>query len=129
MVQVNPSETFEAAGQFFIYHDFTVRLLKEVVAQRLRFVSLAGVNFGYHRYNYELFLDIIRPHLKLARSVAELRAALQPEDIQDAPTAEDVARSLVELQRKRAGAKQTVAPPIPLNAAGHPAFFGETPDG
>jgi hypothetical protein len=129
MVQVNPSETFEAAGQFFIYHDFTVRLLKDVVAQRLRFVSLAGVNFGYNRYNYELFLDIIRPHLKLARSVAELRASLQPETIQDAPTAEDVARSLVELQRKRAEAKQAVAAPIPLNAAGRPAFFAETPDG
>jgi hypothetical protein len=101
MVQVNPSEKDKPAGQFFIYHDFTVQLLKDVVAQRLRFVSLAGVNFGYNRYNYELFLELLRPHLKLARSVSELRAALQPEVTQNAPTAEDVARSLVELKRKR----------------------------
>ncbi len=129
MVQVNPSEKLKEAGQFFIYHDFTVKLLKDVVRQRVRFVSLAGVNFGYRRYNYELFLNVIRPHLKLARSLDEVRAALVLEAPRDAPSIDDVTASLLELARKQAEERIRREPPIPLNRVGRPAYFGDTNGG
>ncbi len=129
MVQVNPSEKLKEGGQFFIYHDFTVKLLKDVVHHRVRFISLAGVNFGYQRYNYELFLDVIRPHLKLARSVAELRRELVMKPPSQGPSTADVADSLVKLARKRAEEQIRNEPPVPLNPSGRPAYFGETADG
>lgn len=129
MVQINPSEEPGPAGQFFIYHDRTVKKLKDVVDARVRFVSLAGVDYGYNRYNYDLFLNVIRPHLALARSLDEVRAAIAPEAFADAPTADEVAAHLVGLAREQAEEKIKQEPPGPLNAAGKPAWFGETPDG
>jgi hypothetical protein len=72
MVQINPSEMEKTAGQFFIYHKETVASLQEIVKKKVRFVSLAGVNFGYSRYNYDLFLEVIRPHLALAPNLEVL---------------------------------------------------------
>lgn len=129
MVQINPSETFEEAGQFFIYHDITVRQLKDVVAQRLRFVSLAGVNYGYNRTNYEQFLEVLRPHLKLARTLDEVRAALDTTPPPAKPSAEEVAKALVEIARQSAAKVLESEPVPPLNPAGRPAWFGETSDG
>jgi len=125
MVQVNPSETADTAGQFFIYHEKTVAFLKDVVRRRVRYLSLAGVNFGYARYNYELFLEIIRPHLDLARSVEALREGIQRDEIQSPATREEVRDWLL---REREKARQARAePPIPVNAAGRPAYFAEAP--
>jgi hypothetical protein len=76
MVQINPQEFQPEAGQFFVYHDRTVKILKEVVAKKVTLLSIAGVNYGYSHYNYDLFLDLIRPHLNLVRAVPELRAGL-----------------------------------------------------
>ena len=76
MVQVNPQEFQPDDGQFFVFHDRTVRILKDVMARRVSLISIAGVNYGYNFYNYDLFLDIVRPHLELVRNVAELRSAL-----------------------------------------------------
>lgn len=80
MVQINPSELARPAGQFFIYHDETVAFLQDVVKKRVRYLSLAGVNFGYNRYNYDLFLEIVRPHLALAPNMEALRKTLLPDD-------------------------------------------------
>lgn len=129
MVQINPSETFEAAGQFFIYHDITVRQLKDVVAQRLRFVSLAGVNYGYNRTNYEQFLEVLRPHLKLARTLEEVRSALDTTPPPAKPSAEEVAAALIERARQAAAEALEREPVPPLNPAGRPVWFGETSDG
>jgi hypothetical protein len=111
MVQINPSETAEKGGQFFIFHDKTVAFLQDAVQKRIRYISLAGVNFGYSRYNYDLFLQVIRPHLKLARGVEELRKSILPDAIGETVTKSDVKRLLSG---------------IPLNPAGRPAIFGET---
>lgn len=77
MVQINPQEFQPEKGQFFVFHDRTVEILKDVVAKRVHLLSIAGVNYGYSFYNYDLFLDILRPHLNLAKDVAELRAVLK----------------------------------------------------
>lgn len=129
MVQINPSETFEEAGQFFIYHDITVRQLRDVAAQRLRFVSLAGVNYGFNRTNYEQFLEVLRPHLNLARTLEEVREALDMTPPPTKPSVEEVAAALVERARKSAEEQIRREPAAPLNKAGRPAWFGETPDG
>jgi len=102
MVQINPSETAEKGGQFFIYHERTVKWLKDVVRHRVRYLSLAGVNFGYSRYNYGLFLEIIRPHLNLAKTLSEIRSSLRPDQIKQKATKENVRRWLLGL-RKNAG--------------------------
>lgn len=100
MVQINPSEMEKPAGQFFIYHKETVASLQEIVRKKVRFVSLAGVNFGYSRYNYDLFLEVIRPHLALAPDLAALRKSLQPDEVTGSTTKADVAKWLSELQKK-----------------------------
>jgi len=123
MVQINPSEIAGAAGQFFIYHDKTVAFLKDAMGKRVRYLSLAGVNFGYNRYNYDLFLDVVRPHLDLAPDVAGLRQSIVPDRIVEPASKEDVAGWLSERGREARG-----EPPVPLNSAGRPAFFSETPE-
>ncbi len=125
MVQINPCELEKGAGQFFIYHDQTVRFLKDIVKARVPYVSLAGVNFGYNRYNYDLFLDILRPHLALAKDLDFLRATIVPDEIADPATKEEVAARCLELRAARDAEKD---PPVPANAAGAPAFFAECPD-
>ncbi|HOW71181.1 MAG TPA: hypothetical protein PKY77_11315 [Phycisphaerae bacterium] len=100
MVQINPSEMEKPAGQFFIYHDKTVAFLQDVVRKRVRYVSLAGVNFGYSRYNYDLFLEVIRPHLALAPDVETLRRTLQPDQVAEPATKDDVRKWLIEQAKK-----------------------------
>jgi hypothetical protein len=127
MVQINPSETWETAGQFFIYHDKTVASLKDAVEKRVRYISLAGVNFGYSRYNYDLFLEVIRPHLNLAADVQTLRKSLVPDQIADPATPEEVKAWLLEQQARIKKARAEL--PMPLNVAGRPAFFGSASEG
>lgn len=127
MVQINPSETEDTAGQFFIYHDKTVAFLQDAVRERVRYLSLGGVNFGYSRYNYDLFLDVIRPHLALARDPEALRASIRPDAIVAPATREDVRAWLLEQKRKTAEERRD--PPIPRNPAGRPACFGEAREG
>ncbi len=79
MVQINPSEIMGRGGQFFIYYPETVSFLKDVVNKRVRYLSLAGVNFGYNRYDYDLFLEVVRPHLDLAPNLEALRKTLLPD--------------------------------------------------
>jgi hypothetical protein len=100
MVQINPSELEKPAGQFFIYHRETVASLQEVVRKQVRYVSLAGVNFGYSRYNYDLFLDVIRPHLALAPDLETLRKSLRPDEITGTTTKDDVAKWLAGLKQE-----------------------------
>lgn len=127
MVQINPSETAERAGQFFIYHEKTVDFLQDAVRKRVRYLSLAGVNFGYSRYNYDLFLEVVRPHLRLARNLGELRRSVVRDAIPEPATKSDVRKWLLEERRK--AAKSRREPPLPLNKAGRPAFFGAAPQG
>jgi len=119
-VQINPSESAETGGQFFIYHDKTVHFLKDVVKKRVRYLSLAGVNFGYSRYNYDLFLEVIRPHLKLARDLQELTAAIVPDRIAKPATEQEVRAWLLGKQKE----KRLADPPVPLNPAGRPLCTG-----
>ncbi|MCC6344658.1 MAG: hypothetical protein IT166_20830 [Bryobacterales bacterium] len=77
MVQINPQEYVPENGQFFVYHDRTVKMLKDVVTKKVSLLSIAGVNYGYQFYNYDLFLDILRPHVNLAGTVAGLRAGVK----------------------------------------------------
>lgn len=125
MVQINPSEIEGKAGQFFVYHDKTVDFLKDAVRKKVRYLSLAGVNFGYSRYNYDLFLEVIRPHLGLARNVKELRASLRTDEIIDIVSKDDVAAALRE-EKMTLLRKRWENQPLPLNKAGRPAVFGET---
>jgi len=127
MVQINPSETAEHGGQFFVYHEKTVTFLEDVVAKRVRYLSLAGVNFGYSRYNYDLFLEIVRPHLKLARTVRQLRAGIVPDQIVNPATEQEVRTGLCK-KRAALDARER-DPPIPRNAAGRPACSGVAPAG
>ncbi len=101
MVQINPQEFQPEDGQFFVYHDRTVKLLKDVVAKKVGLLSIAGVNYGYNFYNYDLFLDILRPHLNLAKSVEELRSVLGENRPTRAITKDDVRAEEAETQRQQ----------------------------
>jgi hypothetical protein len=102
MVQINPQEFQPDDGQFFVFHDRTVKILKEVVAKKVPLLSISGVNYGYSHYNYDLFLDILRPHLNLVRTVPELRAVLGKNRPVNKAAPADVRAEELETQRKRA---------------------------
>jgi hypothetical protein len=102
MVQINPCEVGPGACHLFLYCDDTVKSLKDVVKKRVRYLSLAGVNYAYNRTDFDHFLDVVRPHLALARDVASLRRAIVPDEITAPATKEDVrARHLKELEQKK----------------------------
>lgn len=101
MVQINPSEIEGAAGQFFIYHDKTVAWLQDVVRRRVCYLSLAGVNYGYSRYNYDLFLDVIRPHLALKPNLQAVRETLRPDRMTEPTTKDDVRAWLLEQAKNK----------------------------
>ena len=101
MVQINPQEFQPEAGQFFVYHDRTVKILKDVVTKKVGLLSIAGVNHGYNFYNYDLFLDILRPHLKLVRDVPELRAVLGKNRPTKKPTKAEVRADELDAQQKK----------------------------
>ncbi|MBN2131128.1 MAG: hypothetical protein JW741_16630 [Sedimentisphaerales bacterium] len=102
MVQINPCELFGPAGQYFIYHQETVTFLKNIRDKRVRYLSLAGVNMGYCRRNYDLFLDVVRPHLRLVRDIPELRRTVLRDEIVDPPTKEEVKAQMVAQNEERA---------------------------
>jgi hypothetical protein len=102
MVQVNPCELFGPAGQYFIYHQETVTFLKNICDKRVRYISLAGVNMGYCRRNFDLFLDILRPHLNLVKDIPELRRTVTPDEIVDPPTKEQVKAQMTAENEERA---------------------------
>ena len=94
MVQINPCEAGTGIGcHLFLYFDDTVNSLKEIVKLRVRYVSLAGVNYAYSRRDFDLFLDVIRPHLKLAKDIESLRKSIVPDEIKQPATKEDVRAS------------------------------------
>ena len=70
--------------------------LNKLYLEKVRYVSLAGVNFGYSRYNYDLFLEVLRPHLALAPDLATLRKTLEPDAVTEPATMDDVRKWLAE---------------------------------
>jgi hexosaminidase len=128
MVQINPSEAGPAA-HLFLYHDKTVDALEDAVHKRVRYLSLAGVNYGYNRGNYDLFLEVIRPHLRLAPDVASLRRSSVPDQIGAPVSSEQVKAAMIGDRVKIEEEKVLTEGPLPRNQAGRPAFFGQAPDG
>ena len=90
MVQVNPQEFRPEKGQFFVFHDRTVKILRDVVEREVPLLSIAGVNHGYNHYNYDLFLDIVRPHLNLLKNVSELQSLLEDNKPKESATKQEV---------------------------------------
>jgi hypothetical protein len=130
MVQINPSEVgANAAAHLFLYHDRTVAALKDVARRRVRYVSLAGVNYGYSRRNYDMFLEVIRPHLRLAPDLASLRGSLVPDQVREPVTKERVKAAIIGDRLKSEEAEVAAEGPIPRTAGGPPAFFGQAPEG
>jgi hypothetical protein len=102
MVQINPCEVGPGGCHLFLYFDDTVKSLKDVVKKRVPYLSLAGVNYAYNRTDFDHFLDVVRPHLALARDVASLRRAIVPDEIAEPATKEDVkAQHLKEWEQKQ----------------------------
>lgn len=99
MVQINPCEAVRAGAHFFLYYDKTVASLKDVVGKRVRYLSLAGVNYAYSRRDFDLFLDVVRPHLSLAPDVASLRKSIVPDEVSKPASKEEVRAQLL---RRRA---------------------------
>jgi len=128
MVQINPCEAGPAA-HLFLYHDKTVAALKDVIRQRVRYLSLAGVNYGYNRRSYELFLEVIRPHLRLAPDVPSLRRSIIPDEVSRPASKKQVLADLIGARVRREREAARAEGPIPVNGAGRPAFFGEVPEG
>ena len=130
MVQINPCEVgANSAAHLFLYHDRTVAALKDAVRKRVRYLSLAGVNYGYSRRNYDLFLEVIRPHLRLAPDLASLRRSIVPDEIREPVTKEQVKAAIIGDRLKNEEAEVAAEGPIPPNRAGRPAFFGQAPEG
>ena len=91
MVQINPCESgFGVGCHLFLYFDDTVRSLKDVVAKRVRYLSLAGVNYAYSRRDFDLFLQVVRPHLNLTKDVNSLRRSIVSDAITDPASKDDV---------------------------------------
>jgi hypothetical protein len=90
MVQINPCEAGRGTGcHLFLYFDATVNSLKEVVAKRVCYLSLAGANYAYNRRDFDLFLEVIRPHLRLAADMNSLRKSIVPDEIGRPATKEE----------------------------------------
>ena len=130
MTQINPCEIGgPTASHLFIYHDRTVASLKDVVRRRVRYLSLAGVNYGYNRRSFDLFLEVVRPHLRLAPNVGALRRSLVPDAIAQPATREQVAAALIGDTLAKEQQKVKAEGPLPTNPAGRPACFGQAPRG
>ncbi|MBN1851640.1 MAG: hypothetical protein JW829_02920 [Pirellulales bacterium] len=96
MVQINPCEADFGPAHLFLYFHETVTFLQKAMDKRVRYLSLAGVNYAYSRRDFDLFLDVIRPHLSLAPDIASLRQSLVPDEINEPATKEDVKSQLME---------------------------------
>ena len=102
MVQINPCEAvLGGPAHLFLYFHETVEFLQKAMKKRVRYVSLAGVNYAYSRRDFDLFLEVLRPHLRLASNVDELRKSLVPDEIAAPVTKEDVKAQLLELQEQK----------------------------
>ncbi|MCC6124219.1 MAG: hypothetical protein IT426_04610 [Pirellulales bacterium] len=112
MVQINPCEIGPGACHLFLYFDKTVASLKDVVDKRVPYLSLAGVNYAYNRRDFDLFLDVIRPHLNLAPDVAALRKSIVPDEIEEPIDENEVKRLLLEgaAKEKQPASNQTPGP-------------------
>ncbi|MCP5115892.1 MAG: hypothetical protein GY953_34120, partial [bacterium] len=119
MVQINPSEAGPAA-HLFLYHDKTVDALEDVVHKRVRYLSLAGVNYGYNRYNYDLFLEVVRPHLRLAPDLVSLRQSSIPDQIGSPLSGEQVKAAMIGDRVKIEEERVRAEGPLPRNHAGRP---------
>ena len=75
------------------------------------YLSLAGVNYAYSRRDFDLFLEVVRPHLRLAPDMASLRKSISPDEIRQPIGKEEVKKLLLESAAKK---KQ----PAPVPAAG-----------
>jgi hypothetical protein len=95
MVQINPCEMGPGA-HLFLYYDRTVASLKDIVAKRVRYLSLAGVNYAYSRRDFDLFLDVIRPHLRLAADVPSLRESIVPDEVRQPADQQQVRQQLLQ---------------------------------
>ena len=96
MVQINPCEVGPGACHLFIYFDKTVASLKDAIDKRVPYLSLAGVNYAYSRRDFDLFLDVIRPHLLLAPDLPSLRKTIVPDEIGQPVNKEGVKTLLLE---------------------------------
>ncbi|MBN2023612.1 MAG: hypothetical protein JW809_12575 [Pirellulales bacterium] len=101
MVQINPCEAvLGGPAHLFLYFHETVTFLRKAMRQRVRYVSLAGVNYAYSRRDFDLFLEVIRPHLALVPDVDSLRKTLVADEIRDPATKEEVRAELLDARRK-----------------------------
>lgn len=102
MVQINPSEAILGGpAHLFLYFHETVAFLQKAMESRVRYVSLAGVNYAYSRRDFDLFLEVLRPHLRLAHDVETLRKSLAPDAVREHVTKEQVRDQLLEERQKR----------------------------
>ncbi|MGD9128069.1 MAG: hypothetical protein PVH19_11890 [Planctomycetia bacterium] len=102
MVQINPCEAkLGCPAHLFLYVHETIEFLKKAVKKRVRYVSLAGVNYAYNRRDFDIFLDVIRPHLNLAKDVETLRKSIVPDEIKEPVTKEEVKAELLEIRAKK----------------------------
>lgn len=101
MVQINPCEAvLGAPSHLFIYVHETTKYLQKAVKEKVRYVSLAGVNYGYDRRDFNIFLKVIRPHLNLASDVDSIRKSLVMDEVTEPVTKEAVKSQLTELVKK-----------------------------
>lgn len=102
MVQINPCESgFGVGCHLFLYYDDTVNSLKDVVANRVNYLSLAGTNYAYSRRDFDLFLDVIRPHLNLAKDLKSLRESIVPDEVKQPATKEEVRAAYLNEKRAK----------------------------
>ncbi|HBO44739.1 MAG TPA: hypothetical protein DD670_12580 [Planctomycetaceae bacterium] len=102
MVQINPCEAvLGGPSHLFLYFHETVTFLQTAMKKRVPYVSLAGVNYAYNRRDFDLFLEVIRPHLKLASNVQELRESTVPDEIAKPVTKEEVKKLLIEQREQK----------------------------
>ena len=102
MVQINPCEAvLGGPAHLFLYVNETTKFLQKAMKKNVRYVSLAGVNYAYSRRDFEIFLKVIRPHLKLAKNVEEIRKSLVQDEISKPVTKEEVRAELLELRKQR----------------------------
>jgi len=130
MAQINPCEIGgHTASHLFIYHDRTVASLRDIVRKRVRYLSLAGVNYGYSRRSFDLFLEVVRPYLRLAPDLAALRRTLEPDAIERPAAREQVTAALIGDRLAAEHQKVKAEGPLPTNPAGRAACFGSAPRG
>jgi hypothetical protein len=107
MVQINPCEAvLGGPSHLFLYFHETVEFLQKAMNKRVRYVSLAGVNYAYSRRDFDLFLDVIRPHLELAPDVASLRKSIVPDEIAEPIGKEEVKTLLIRAREERERLKE-----------------------